>query len=135
MTSAAHVRQSCPELGCALVQALEGDFQKLDDRQRATEEKARTAQELAGAANWKMNLLLGMTGALIAMATTAFVWLFTLSQKASADAVLLAGREARTVVAEQDRHFEAKATDIAAKAVRMDREDRAREGLTVSARR
>jgi hypothetical protein len=115
---------------CALVQALDGDFQSLHDNTvKATSE----AKETAAAANWKMNLLLGMCGSMIVFAVAAFVWLFTQQQHANAAAADVAKTEARLAVVEADRHFETKAEQIAQRAVQIERDRAAHEMLTILA--
>jgi hypothetical protein len=93
----------------------------------------REAKSLVGAIEGKLNLILWAFGGVITMAIGAFVWLFTLQQTADRRAAETASREARIVVLEQDRHFEEKATEIAQKAVRLDREERSRDAMTVTA--
>lgn len=117
---------------CALVQAVAGDVEGLF---RGVAETVH-AVEIARSVEWKLNWILGVSGTGLAMGIAAFVWLFTQQQHAMADAVEAAGREAKTVVAEQ---WPSRATEVAREAVRLEREERAREdrariGLTVTSR-
>jgi len=114
---------------CALVQAVASDVETI---YKGVAESTQAVQ-IAQSVEWKLNWILGVLGTGLCMGVAAFVWLFTQQQQAFASAVNAAGREARTVVAEQDRHFDARATDIAREAVRLDRAERAREGMTVVA--
>lgn len=115
---------------CALVQEVSGDVETLFKGVAETVH----AVEIARSVEWKLNWILGVSGTGLGLAIGAFVWLFTQQQHALADAVTAAGREARTVAAELiPARCDARATEIAREAIRLDREERAREGLTVVA--
>ena len=121
------LRHSHPDLSLAAHdQAVDADIETLF---------AGTAEavNIAKNADWKMNLLLGMTASIVALVIAVFAWLFTQLQTVGDKAVMNAGREARIAVGEQDRRFEERATEIAQRAVRLDREQRAREGLSIVA--
>jgi hypothetical protein len=118
---------------CALVQALDTDFEDLHKHTGQAIADATAAKEIAAHADWKMNLLLGMCGTMIVFAVGAFVWLFTQQQHATAAAVDAAQREAKIAVYEQDRHFEVKAEEIAQRAVQIEKDRAAHEMLTILA--
>ena len=111
---------------CALVRALDGDVQTVF---------AGVAEVVIASKSTQANvrLLLGLFAGVVVVACAAFAWLFTHQQETDRRATDIAGREARMAVYEQDRHFEDKATEIAQRAVRLDREDRAREMMRVTA--
>jgi hypothetical protein len=117
---------------CALVREVSSDVETLF---KGVLENSH-AVAVAKSVEWKLNWLLGVTGTALAFAVAAFVWLFTQQQHAMADAVTAAGREAKTVVVEQ---WPGRATEVAREAVRLEREERAKEerariGLTVTSR-
>jgi len=117
---------------CALVREVSSDVETLF---KGVLENSH-AVAVAKSVEWKLNWLLGVTGSGLLLAVAAFVWLFTQQQHAMSAAVEAAGREAKTVVAEQ---WPGRATDVAREAVRLERAERAREdtaraGLIVTAR-
>jgi hypothetical protein len=94
----------------------------------------RDAKTLVGSIESKLNLILYAFAGVVTMAIGAFVWLFSLQQTADKRATETAGREARIVVLEQDRHFEERAEAIAKRAVQLDREERAKDMLVITAK-
>jgi hypothetical protein len=94
----------------------------------------REAKSLVSSIEGKLNLILYAFAGVVTMAIGAFVWLFSLQQTSDKRATETAGREARIVVLEQDRHFEERAEAIAKRAVQIDREERAKDMLVVTAK-
>jgi hypothetical protein len=115
---------------CALVQEVASDVETLF---KGVLENSH-AVAVAKSVEWKLNWLLGVSGTGLVLAISAFVWLFTQQQHAMADAVTAAGREARTVTTELiPARCDARASEIAREAVRLERAAQAHDGFVVTA--
>jgi hypothetical protein len=116
-------------------QAMRIEFRsEMEHLAQAAKNDRRDAKTLASSIDSKLNLILYTFAGVVTMAIGAFVWLFSLQQTTDKRATETASREARIVVLEQNQHFEERAEAIAQRAVRLDREERAKDMLVITAK-